>query len=195
MTGRPPDRCSPSLGTQICYPWDHKLRRKIRGQAFCGVALMRRTKVVLILLAACLLGMSGCKEPLRGPYCQGWVFVDWPMPQDPQGLPQSEYGELRCNGRCPDGSACTSQHQEFENPVGGIIRREWCACPDETEPQHCHGVRELYVVGERRIWRFNSRGNCPVVDVDFCREVWRQTDPPQGVDKRYVAQCECLPRQ
>lgn len=147
-------------------------------------------------LAVALEGCRAPDRPDRGPFCQGFVFIDWRNLDDPEQLPQSEFGELRCNGACPDGSRCTVQHEEFDEPQGGVIRREWCACPGQSEPAFCHGVRELFVSGENRIWRFNCRplDGCPA-EGDFCREIHRQVDAPEGVDKRFLAQCECVAKE
>jgi hypothetical protein len=157
---------------------------------------MHPRRIVLPILASglILVTFAGCQAtapPDAGPSCQGFLYIDWQIPEDTTELPTSTYGELRCNGQCPDGSRCTVQSEEFETPQRGIVKREWCACPAEQEPDHCHGVRELYVSGERRIWRFNCHGDCPA-EGDFCREQHREVEAPDGVDKRMLAQCECI---
>ncbi len=43
---------------------------------------------------------------------------------------------LICRGKCPDGTRC--RPQSSTNQHGGT--REWCGCPGEREPDHCHPV-------------------------------------------------------
>jgi len=126
--------------------------------------------------------------------CQGFVVIDYTAPEEPEGFLQKTVGPLGCNGVCEDGSRCEPQVEEFEDGPGGLERREWCGCPGEEEPEFCHGVRETFVIGGRRIERFNCRpaeGGCPA-EGDLCRQVQRKIEPPpEGVEERYIAQCEC----
>lgn len=153
-----------------------------------------RTKVPMRVAIFCVFAVGGCRttnRPDAGPYCEGFVFIDEFAPTDSSPFWRREFGELRCNGKCPDGSPCVVQSQNFEPVLGRIIRREWCGCAGEREPTECHGVRELYNLQNQMIWRFNCHGNCPVKG-EFCREVHRQVEAPAGVDKRLRAECECV---
>ncbi len=145
---------------------------------------------MLLCLVTLLLLSTACEKK---PICQEWVFVDLFNVNDPEKI-RIEYGPIHCNGICQDKSPCKPQIQNINIPGDGLIRKEWCGCKeDPNEPLFCHGVRETYRSNNRIIVRFNCRGKCPVeVPGEMCREVHRQTDPPAGVDRRFVAQCECL---
>lgn len=133
------------------------------------------------------------KRPDAGPYCQGFVHIDWVDQNEPGDL---VVGELRCNGTCPDSSQCTVKFQEFPDRTTGLVRVEWCGC-NETEPAHCHLRREKYISESGKIiWKTNCRpitGSCPA-EGDYCREVWREIQAPEGIHKRYQVMCECVSR-
>ena len=128
-----------------------------------------------------------------GPYCQGFAHIDWGKEDKPGEL---TVGELRCNGRCPDGTECTVHHVDYEDRTDNLVRVEWCSCEDDKEPTHCHLRREKYVINGKEIWKTNCRpmDGCPVAS-DFCREVWREIESPEGIYKRYQVTCECEARQ
>jgi hypothetical protein len=128
------------------------------------------------------------------PRCQEWIHQDWYDLNHPTKMPRSEYGELHCNGTCKDGSPCKPHCQEFDIPGDGLIKKEWCACPeDRTEPKHCHGVRETYRSGGKIFVKFNCHGTCPGEGPrEMCKEVPRPVEAPPGVERRYIVQCECL---
>jgi hypothetical protein len=132
----------------------------------------------------------------KEPKCQEFIWVDWFDLNNPDKMPHSEWGELQCNGGCDDHSQCKPRSEEFDLPGDGLVKKEWCACPESPkEPEHCHGVRETYRSGGKLIVRFNCHGDCPAQS-DGCKEVHRQVaDPPPGVDRRYVVTCECLERE
>jgi hypothetical protein len=133
----------------------------------------------------------------KEPKCQEFIYVDWFDLNNPNKMPHSEWGELKCNGRCDDQSQCKPHFEEFELPGDGLVKKEWCACPESPkEPGHCHGVRETYRSGGKLIVRFNCHGECPAKETDGCEEVHRQVDDsPPGVDRRYIVTCECLERK
>jgi hypothetical protein len=129
------------------------------------------------------------------PKCQEWIYLDWYDLNHPTKMPRSEFGELKCNGKCGDGSQCKPHSQEFDIPGDGLIKKEWCGCPeDRAEPTFCHGVRETYRSGGRIFVKFNCHGDCPgkVPRGETCREEHRPVDAPAGVERRYIVQCECL---
>lgn len=150
-------------------------------------------KTLLWISVICVV-LVGCQGRVQGPTCQEWIYLDWHDLNDPNKLPRSEFGELHCNGTCKDKSQCKPQTQNLNVQGDGLIKKEWCGCPeDPNEPKHCHGVRETYRSGDKLIVKFNCHGDCPAPGPgESCREIHRQTDAPAGVDKRYVVQCECL---
>ena len=137
----------------------------------------------VVLIAAAMLSCTTKKDEV---YCQAFWYIDYVYDED--SMPQSTYGELHCNGQCPDGKECKTFSEEQEE--GNISKREWCGCEGDPEPSYCHAVRETYRNG---IVRVNCHGDCPV-DSDFCRESHREIEAPEGVDKRYIGQCECEAR-
>lgn len=152
-----------------------------------------------------VLGASCNDGRLVGPgdRCEGTVQIDiGPSPLLEGGPLQAtsvlSVGPLLCNGVCNDGTRCTPQGKDIEDAGDGVIRREWCGCPGEPEPERCHFVRLIVRSANSSFPDTKCVGSCPVQTdqcVIFKRDLPPPADPslpPGGRRSRFQEQCGCF---